>query len=67
MVGTWEAAAEVDLTAPGIDTILSTSDELMRDSLSHINDRWGGPGAYFQAHGLTTDDIDALRTRLVEY
>lgn len=67
MVAGWEASADVDLTAPGISTILGTSDELMRDSLAHIAGRWGGPAAYLQAHGLTLEDIDALRTRLVEY
>jgi hypothetical protein len=66
LVGGWKDAAEVDLTAPGIDTLLSTSDELMRDSLAHINDRWGGPAAYLQAHGLTTGDIATLRDRLVD-
>jgi 5-bromo-4-chloroindolyl phosphate hydrolysis protein len=38
----------------------------MRDSLAHINDRWGSPAAYLQAHGLTNEDIEALRSRLVE-
>jgi protein-tyrosine phosphatase len=67
LVGGWDESAEVDLTAPGIDTLLSTSDELMRDSLAHINDRWGSPIAYLQAHGLTAADIEALRTHLVEH
>jgi protein-tyrosine phosphatase len=67
MVGAWEAAAEVDLTAPGIDTILSTSDELMRESLAHINERWGSSTAYLQAHGLTTGDIESLRSHLVDH
>ena len=67
LVGSWEAAAEVDLTAPGISTILGTSEELMRDSLAHIAERWGGPAAYLQTHGLTNEDIDALRTHLVEH
>ena len=66
MVGTWDASAEVDLTAPGIDTILSTSDELMRDTLAHIAGHWGGASAYLQAHGLAIADIEALRTRMVE-
>jgi protein-tyrosine phosphatase len=66
LVGSWEDSAEVDLTAPGISTILSTSDELMRDALAHVADRWGGPAEYLQAHGLTAEDIDSLRTRLVE-
>lgn len=67
LVGGWEESAQVDLTAPGIDTLLSTSDELMRDSLAHIAEHWGGPAAYLQAHGLTTDDVEALRNRLVEH
>lgn len=67
LVGGWDESSEVDLTAPGIDTLLSTSDELMRDSLAHINDGWGGSTAYLQAHGLTTEDIEALRNGLVEY
>jgi protein-tyrosine phosphatase len=66
LVGTWDDSAEVDLTAPGISTILSTSEELMRDALSHIAARWGGPAEYLQAHGLASDDIEALRDRLIE-
>ena len=66
LVGSWEDSAKVDLTAPGISTILSTSEELMRDALSHITDRWGGPAAYLQAHGLPTEDIEVLRARLIE-
>lgn len=64
LVGSWEAAAEVDLTTPGISTILGTSEEVMRDSLASFHDRWGGPAAYLLTHGLTTDDIEALRTHL---
>ena len=67
LVGGWKESADVDLTAPGIDTLLSTSDELMRDSLAHINDRWGGPAAYLQTHGLTTSDVEALQIQLVEH
>lgn len=67
LVGGWDESGEVDLTAPGIDTLLGTSDELMRDSLAHINDRWGGSTAYLEAHGLTTEDIETLRNGLVEY
>jgi protein tyrosine/serine phosphatase len=67
LIGTWEDSAEVDLTAPGISTILGTSDELMRDVLSHIADRWGGAASYLTAHGLTTEDIGALRNGLIEH
>jgi protein-tyrosine phosphatase len=63
----WGLPAEVDLTAPGIDTLLSTSDELMRDVLARIAAGWGGASGYLRAHGLTTATFERLRARVVEY
>ncbi|MGH2668640.1 MAG: tyrosine-protein phosphatase [bacterium] len=62
----WETPAGVDLTAPGIDTLLSATDEIMRDALAHLAERWGGAAAYLRAHGLAAEDIEELRNRLVE-
>jgi protein-tyrosine phosphatase len=62
----WGVPTEVDLTAPGIDTLLSASEGLMQDALAHLADRWGGAAPYLQAHGLPASDIEALRTRLIE-
>jgi protein tyrosine/serine phosphatase len=62
----WGAPTGVDLTAPGIDTLLGAADELMRDALAHLADRWGGAAAHLQAHGLAPEEIEALRNRLVE-
>ncbi|MFE6996219.1 tyrosine-protein phosphatase [Microbacterium sp. NPDC057659] len=39
---------------------------VMRETLTGIEERWGGAAGYLRTHGLTADELAALRRALVE-
>lgn len=39
--------------------------EVMRTTLADLDAEWGSPADYLRAHGLTTDELEALRVALV--
>lgn len=39
---------------------------VMRDFLSQVDERWGSADGYLRSQGMTSDELDALRSALVE-
>lgn len=54
------------LAGPGLDALLGAEEETMRATLEHVRSEHGGVGSYLRAHGLATEDVERLRSDVVE-